>query len=154
MVACALLEPDIPQNAGAIIRLGACLGVSVHIVHPCGFVLTDRHLRRAGMDYLDRATICEHRDWPAFQAWRTAAGRRLVALSTHGRIALHDFAFAPSDVLLLGRESAGLPLPVQQSADAVLRIPLAAGNRSLNVAVAAGIAVAEALRQIGDLPRP
>ncbi len=154
MVACALFEPDIPQNAGAILRIGACFGVSVHIVHPCGFMLSDRHMRRAGMDYVDRAALCEHKDWRAFEAWRTAAGRRLVALSTHGRVALHDFAFAPSDVLLLGRESAGLPLPVQRSADAVLRIPLAAGSRSLNVAVAAGIAVAEALRQAGGLPRP
>lgn len=152
MIDCALFEPDIPQNAGTILRLGACLGVTVHIIHPCGFALGDRNLRRAGMDYLDRATLREHQDWSAFQAWRGGARRRLVALSTHGATSLYDFPFHIDDVVLLGRESAGLPEPVIAAADAVLRIPIRPGNRSLNVAVAAAIAVAEALRQTDQLP--
>jgi tRNA (cytidine/uridine-2'-O-)-methyltransferase len=152
MADCALFEPDIPQNAGAIMRLGACLGVTVHIIHPCGFSLSDRHLQRAGLDYLSRATLVEHDDWTAFEAWRHSAGRRLVALSAHGALRLHDFSFRCDDVLLLGRETAGLPAAVLAGADAVLRIPIAAGNRSLNVATAAAIAVAEALRQTGGFP--
>lgn len=152
MIDCALFEPDIPQNAGTILRLGACLGVTVHIIHPCGFALGDRNLRRAGMDYLDRATLREHHDWSAFQAWRDDAGRRLVALSTHGFPSLYDFPFRSDDIVLLGRESAGLPEPVLASAEAVLRIPIRRDNRSLNVAVAAAIAVAEALRQTGQIP--
>ena len=152
MIDCALFEPDIPQNAGAILRLGACLGVPVHIVHPSGFALSERNLRRAGMDYLDRAELREHDHWPAFQLWRRTAGRRLIALSTRGPVRLHDFTFHPEDVLLFGRESAGLPDPVLAEADSVLRIPIRPGNRSLNVAVAAAIALAEALRQTDQLP--
>jgi tRNA (cytidine/uridine-2'-O-)-methyltransferase len=152
MIDCALFEPDIPQNAGTILRLGACLGVPVHIIHPSGFALSDRNFRRAGMDYLDRANLREHADWQAFGLWRRTARRRLIALSTRGSIALHAFAFRPDDVLLLGRESAGLPEPVRAEADSVLRIPVLPGNRSLNVAVAAAIALAEALRQTDQLP--
>ena len=152
MIDCALFEPDIPQNAGTILRLGACLGVPVHIIHPSGFALSDRNFRRAGMDYLDRANLCEHADWPAFQLWRRIAGRRLIALSTRGPARLHDFTFHADDVLLLGRESAGLPDPVLAEADGVLRIPIRPGNRSLNVAVAAAIALAEALRPTNQLP--
>ena len=152
MIGCALYEPDIPQNAGAILRLGACFGVCVHIIHPSGFALTDRNLRRAGMDYLDRAVLSEHDDWPAFEAWRRREARRIVALSTHAEEVLHAFRFRPDDILLLGRESAGLPEPVRHSADALLRIPIRPGNRSLNVAVAAAIAIAEAIRQTGQLP--
>ena len=152
MIDCALFEPDIPQNAGTILRLGACFGVPIHIIHPSGFALSDRNLRRAGMDYLDRANLREHADWAGFVAWRQDAGRRLVALSTRGTARLHDFAFAPDDVLLFGRESAGLPDPVLAAADAVLRIPIRPGNRSLNVAAAAAIAVSEALRATDQLP--
>jgi len=152
MIASALYEPDIPGNAGAILRLGACLGVPVHIIHPSGFALTDRNLRRAGLDYRDRAELHEHRDWPAFEAWRQGDRRRLVALSTHGAARLTDFAFRPDDVLLFGRESAGLPVSVHAAADAVVRIPIRPGNRSLNVATAAAIALAEALRQTDQLP--
>lgn len=151
MIDCALFEPDIPQNAGTILRLGACLGVTVHIIHPSGFALSDRNLRRAGMDYIDRATMREHADWQRFQEWRRAAGRRLVALSAGGA-ALYAFRFRRDDVILLGRESAGLPPPVLAEADAVLGIPMRAGNRSLNVAVAAAIATSEALRQTDQLP--
>jgi tRNA (cytidine/uridine-2'-O-)-methyltransferase len=149
MIRLALYQPDIAANAGAILRLGACFGVPVHIVHPAGFALSDRALRRAGMDYLDRAERVEHADWAAFERWAGNDGGRLVALTTRGEIRLPDFAFAPDDILLLGRESAGLPDPVRAGADARLRIPLRDGARSLNVAVAAGIATAEALRQTG-----
>ena len=152
MIECALFEPDIPQNAGMVLRLGACLGVPVHIIHPSGFALTDRNLRRAGMDYLDRATLREHADWPAFQTWMAGSGRRLVAFSTRGSTLLHAFRFAADDVLMLGRESAGLPDAVLGAAAAVLRIPIRPANRSLNVAVAAAIGVSEALRQTDQLP--
>lgn len=148
----ALYQPDIAANAGTILRLGACLGVPVHIIHPAGFALSDRTLRRAGMDYLDRAERVEHADWAAFETWAEKDGGRLVALTTRGKTRLPDFAFMPDDILLLGRESAGLPDPVLAGADARLRIPLRTGTRSLNIAVAAGIATAEALRQTGQFP--
>ena len=149
MIRLALYQPDIAQNAGTILRLGACFGVPVHIIHPAGFALSDRTLRRAGMDYLDRAERVEHADWAAFERWAKRDGGRLVALTTRGETRLPDFDFRPNDILLLGRESAGLPDLVLAGADARLRIPLKTGTRSLNVAVAAGIATAEALRQTG-----
>ena len=152
VIDCALFEPDIPQNAGAILRLGACLGVPVHVIHPTGFAISDRNLRRAGLDYLSRAELIQHDDWPSFEAWRRNAGRPLIALSTHGCVALHDHAFRSDDILLFGRESAGLLDAATDAADAVLRIPIRPGNRSLNVAVAAAIAIAEALRQTAQLP--
>jgi tRNA (cytidine/uridine-2'-O-)-methyltransferase len=152
MIECALFEPDIAQNAGSILRLGACFKVQVHIIHPAGFALSDRNFKRAGMDYLSRADFTEHADWNAFETWRRSAARRLVALSAHGDERLPDFSFRDDDVLLLGRESAGLPGHVRAAAHAVLRIPIADGNRSLNVATAASIAVFEALRQTGQLP--
>lgn len=152
MIQCALFEPDIPQNAGTILRLGACFGVPVHIIHPSGFALSDRNFRRAGMDYLDRANLREHVDWAAFQRWQKSPERRLIALSTRGATRLQDFAFQGDDVLLLGRESAGLPDSILAEADGVLRIPIRPGNRSLNVAVAAAIAVAEALQATDQLP--
>jgi tRNA (cytidine/uridine-2'-O-)-methyltransferase len=151
MIACALFEPDIPQNTGAILRLGACFGVPVHIIHPAGFVLSDQNVKCAGMDYLSRADLIEHDNWEAFQAWRDC-GRRIVALSTEGSERLEQFDFRADDMLLLGRESAGLPAHVKQSVDAVVRLPIKAGNRSLNVANAASIAVFEALRQTAQLP--
>jgi tRNA (cytidine/uridine-2'-O-)-methyltransferase len=152
MIQLALYQPDIPQNAGTILRLGACLGLAVHIIHPASFALTDRNLRRAGMDYLDRASLSEHDDWAAFEAWRKGSGHRLIALTTKASAPYHAFAFRPGDVLLLGRESAGLPDAVHAAADARLAIPVADGTRSLNVAVAAGIVAAEALRQLDGFP--
>ena len=152
MIVCALFEPDIPQNAGTILRLGACLGVPVHIIHPTGFALSDASLKRAGLDYLSRAELIEHSDWAAFEKWRGQSGRRIVPLSTKGRKRLEDFLFQADDVLLLGRESAGLPAHVFDRADATVRIPIQPQNRSLNVAVAAAIAVFEALRQTRQLP--
>ena len=149
MIDCALFEPDIPQNAGAIMRLGACLGVPVHIIHPAGFALSDQNFKRAGMDYLSRADLIEHDNWDAFQAWLREHGRRIVALSTQGSERLDRFCFSADDVILLGRELAGLPRMVKEAADALVKIPIKPGNRSLNVATAASIAIFEALRQTG-----
>ena len=152
MIDCALFEPDIPQNAGNIFRLGACFGVPVHVIHPAGFSLSDRNLKRAGLEYLSRADLIEHADWNAFEAWRVAARRRLIAFSAKASARLTDFAFRPDDMLILGRETAGLPDVVLDAADTALRIPIASGNRSLNVSSAAAIAVFEALRQTAQLP--
>jgi tRNA (cytidine/uridine-2'-O-)-methyltransferase len=146
----ALYQPDIPQNAGAVLRLGACLGVAVDIIEPCGFVLSDRRLKRAGMDYLDAAEIARHDSWASFAAIRRG---RLVLLTTKGDTAYHRFAFRPDDTLLLGRETAGVPDAVHRAADARLRVPLQPGQRSLNLAVAAALVLGEALRQTDGLPR-
>ncbi|PWR23764.1 tRNA (cytidine(34)-2'-O)-methyltransferase [Zavarzinia compransoris] len=148
----ALYCPDIPQNAGTMIRLGACLGVGVDVIEPCGFTFSDASLRRAGMDYLARAAIRRHLDFAAFDQFRMAEGRRLIALTTRGAGVPHDFAFRPDDILLVGRESAGLPDEVHALADARLRIPMVAGARSLNVAVSAAMVLAEALRQTRQFP--
>ena len=152
MIHLALYQPDIPQNTGTILRLGACLGIAVHIIHPASFALSDRNLKRAGMDYLDRAILREHDDWAAFETWRRDGGHRLAALTTTADRPYTGFAFKDGDVLLLGRESAGLPGAVHEAADARLAIPMAEGTGSLNVAVAAGIVAAEALRQLDGFP--
>ncbi|MPY71310.1 MAG: tRNA (cytidine(34)-2'-O)-methyltransferase [Alphaproteobacteria bacterium] len=146
----ALYQPDIPQNAGAMLRLGACFGVAVDIIEPCGFVLDDRRMRRAGMDYIDRVAIARHVSWDRFAA---SAPGRIVLLTTRGDIAHDRFAWRPGDVLLMGRESAGVPAEIHRAAAARVAIPTAPGIRSLNVAQAAAIALAEALRQTGGLPR-
>jgi tRNA (cytidine/uridine-2'-O-)-methyltransferase len=145
----ALFEPDIPQNTGALIRLGACLGVPVDLIEPCGFVLSDRRLRRAGMDYMPQAELRRHRSWPAFAA---AADGRLVLLTTRGTTRHDHFAFRADDVLLLGRETAGVPETVHAAAAARVRVPMRPGLRSLNVALAAAIVLGEALRQTGGFP--
>jgi tRNA (cytidine/uridine-2'-O-)-methyltransferase len=144
----ALYQPDIPQNTGTILRMCACLGFAVAIVEPAGFPVSDRHFRRAGMDYLDRVAIVRHPSWSAFDASRRAAGARLILLSTKARLAYTDFRFEPGDILLLGRESAGAPDEVHDNADARLLIPLQNGMRSLNVAVAAAMVAGEASRQL------
>ena len=146
----ALYEPDIPQNAGSLIRLGACLGVGIDIIEPCGFLLSDRNFRRAGMDYLQSADIRRHQSWGRFQE---GLQNRLVLLTTKGDMAYTDFAFAPGDTLLLGRESAGVPQPVHEIAYARLLIPLRNGLRSLNVAQAAAMVLGEALRQTSLFPK-
>lgn len=148
----ALYCPDIAQNAGTILRIGACFGIEVHIIEPAGFPVGDAGFRRAGMDYIDQVTWRRHASFAAFDAERRAEGRRLVLLTTTGAGPLFDFRFHPDDVLLFGRESAGVPETVHAAADARLRIPMRAGVRSLNVAVSAGIVGAEALRQTGGLP--
>lgn len=146
----ALFEPDIPQNTGAMLRLAACLGVGVDIIEPCGFVWSEPKLRRAGMDYLDQVDLRRHSSWAAFQA--TRAPGRLVLLTTRGDTALPCFTFRPDDTLLVGRESAGVPTAIHDGADARVLIPMAPGLRSLNVALAAALALGEALRQTGQWP--
>lgn len=145
----ALYEPDIPQNAGALMRLAASLGVPLDLIGPCGFVLDDRRLRRAGMDYLEALDLARHDSWAAFEGWRRRAqpASRLLALTTRGEARYTDWSFRADDVLLVGRESAGLPESVHESADGRLAIPMQAGLRSLNVATAAAMVLGEALRQ-------
>ena len=145
----ALYQPDIPQNTGAILRLAACFGLPVDIIEPCGFVFDDRRMRRAGMDYLDHVELHRHRSWEAFQAARAAVPGRLVLLTTKGAIPHTDCRFEAPDSLLLGRESAGVPDEVHEAADIRIRIPMRAGLRSLNVAMAAAIVAGEAMRQLG-----
>jgi len=144
----ALFEPDIPQNAGALLRLAACLGVEVDLIEPLGFLFGDRRLRRAALDYAARAAICRHASWNAFQAARDPRSR-LILLTTAATVSLYRFEFAAGDTLLLGRESAGAPDFVHEAAFARVVIPLQSGARSLNVALAGAIALAEALRQTG-----
>ena len=145
----ALFEPDIPQNAGTIIRLAACLGVAVDLIEPAGFLFGDRQFRRAGLDYLARAALRRFPSWRAYQADREPG--RLLLLTTRGQPYL-SFRFRADDVLLLGRESAGVPDAVHAAAEARLRIPMLPGARSLNVAVAAAMVLGEALRQTGGFP--
>jgi tRNA (cytidine/uridine-2'-O-)-methyltransferase len=147
----ALYQPDIPQNTGSLLRLGAALGVPVDIIEPCGFVWDDRRLRRSGMDYIDRVDLTRHSGWSAFRTARKPPVR-LVLLTTQGAVRLPDFAFRSDDILLLGRESGGVPDPVHESVDARVRIPMRPGLRSLNVTHAAALALGEALRQTGQWP--
>jgi tRNA (cytidine/uridine-2'-O-)-methyltransferase len=144
----ALFEPDIPQNCGTMLRLCACLGLDAAIIEPAGFPVSDRAFRRAGMDYLDHVAIARHLNFAAFESWRRAAERRLVLLSTKASVPYCDFAFRNGDVLMVGRESAGVPEAVHAAADARVIIPLKPQMRSLNVAVAAAMVVGEAQRQI------
>jgi len=145
----ALYQPDIPQNTGTILRLCACLDVEAHLIAPAGFPLSDRAFRRAGMDYLDVVTIVRHASWAAFRAWLQARGHRLVLFTTAAEQSYLDFRYRADDVLLFGRESAGVPPQVHAAADARLLIPMRSGLRSLNVALAAAMAAGEALRQTG-----
>ncbi|MGF1624389.1 MAG: tRNA (cytidine(34)-2'-O)-methyltransferase [Alphaproteobacteria bacterium] len=146
----ALFQPDIPQNTGAILRLGACLGVAVDIVEPCGFVLDDRRLRRVAMDYGARAVMQRHASWTAFLEAAERSAQRLVLLTTRATRAHIGFAFHPDDVLVLGRESAGAPPEVHAACAAAIRVPI--HGRSLNLVVAAAIVLGEALRQTGGYP--
>jgi tRNA (cytidine/uridine-2'-O-)-methyltransferase len=154
MVRLALYQPDIPQNTGTILRMAACLGVPVEIIEPAGFDVSDRNFRRSGLDYLERAAATRHVSWTRFEAWRQEEGARLVLATTQGATPYTAFAFAPGDVVLLGRESAGAPEEVHAAADARVVIPMTAGLRSLNIAVAAAMIVGEALRQTGGFPKP
>lgn len=148
----ALFEPDIPQNAGTMLRMCACLGLDAAIIEPASFPVSDRHFRRAGMDYLDAIVIARHPSFVAFEEWRKEHGRRLVLLTTRGDVAYTDFAFAEGDVLMVGRESAGVPPDVHAAADARVIVPMRPGLRSLNVAVAAAMVMGEALRQLRAPP--
>ena len=145
----ALYQPEIPGNVGAILRLAACFSVSVDIIEPCGFVFSDARMKRAGMDYVDHVDIVRHGDWDAFVG---AATGRLILLSSKAQTRLTDFAFEGGDILLMGQESAGVPDNVRDRCVARVRIPLNPQVRSLNISVATGIALAEALRQTGQLP--
>lgn len=148
----ALFQPDIPQNLGAAIRLGACLGVPVDVIEPCGFPVSDKALSRAALDYAQIADITRHPSWSYFRTESAQKNRRLVLLTTKGATPLPNFRFQPGDVLLMGRESAGVPEEVHDAADARVVIPLAPGARSLNVVTAAAIALGDALRQINAFP--
>jgi tRNA (cytidine/uridine-2'-O-)-methyltransferase len=148
----ALYQPDIAQNTGTILRLAACLGVEAHIIEPAGFPTSDRAFRRAGMDYLDQVQIVRHVTWAAFDGWRREHALRLVLFTTQAECSYLDHRFAGNDLLLFGRESAGVPEEVHAAADARLVIPMRPGLRSLNVAMACAMAVGEALRQTGGWP--
>ena len=149
----ALYEPDIPQNTGTILRLCACLGIEAHIIEPSGFPVTDRAFRRAGMDYIDNVSIARHGSFAAFEEWRRRERLQLVLLTTSAERSYLDHKFTASQVLLFGRESAGVPATVHERADVRLRIPMQSGMRSLNIAVAAAMVAGEALRQTRNLAR-
>jgi tRNA (cytidine/uridine-2'-O-)-methyltransferase len=146
----ALFQPDIPQNTGTILRLCACLDVVAHIIEPAGFPVSDRAFRRAGMDYLDQVRLTRHVSWTKFEEWRRENGFRLVLFTTKGAASYLDFRYGASDILLFGRETVGVTDEVVAAADARLKIPIKAGLRSLNVAMAAAMATGEALRQTGS----
>jgi tRNA (cytidine/uridine-2'-O-)-methyltransferase len=146
----ALFQPDIPQNTGTILRLCACLDVGAHIIEPAGFPVSDRTFRRAGMDYLDQVRLTRHISWTKFEEWRREKGLRLVLFTTKGATSYLDFRYDPSDILLFGRETIGVTDAVVAAADFRVKIPIREGLRSLNVAMAAAMAVGEALRQSGS----
>src|SRR5882724_2388606 len=143
----ALFQPDIPQNTGTILRLCACLNVAAHIIEPAGFPVSDRHFRRAGMDYLDQVSLMRHDSWSKFEQWRNDKGYRLILFTTKGVSSYLDYRYGEADILQFGRESAGVPDEVVTAADARLVIPIQPGLRSLNIAMAAAMALGEALRQ-------
>lgn len=145
----ALYQPDIAGNTGTILRFAACMGIAVDIIEPAGFDLSDRNLRRAGMDYLEMAALTRHVDWDAFQQWRLGASRRLVLLTTKATLPYTGFSFTAADILLFGRESAGAPDKVHEAADARLTIPMPGGGRSLNLALSVAMTAGEAMRQLG-----
>ena len=150
----ALYQPEIPQNTGTLLRTAACLNLGVDIVEPCGFVFSDKHLKRAGMDYSDLATVVRHNDWDDFQAVRqTQDGRRLVLLTTKGAVPYTEFSFHENDVLLLGNEGSGVPETVHKCVDARITVPMVPDMRSLNMAVAAVMVLGEALRQVSQFPK-
>lgn len=146
-VALALFQPDIPQNTGTLIRLAACLDFDLHIIHPTGFPFSNRRLKRAGMDYAEHAKIIEHDSFDSFEDWRTNAAKRLVLLSTKAHASVYEIEFETHDILMVGRESAGVPDYVAAKADLSIRIPMAPGMRSINVAIAAALVLGEAKRQ-------
>ena len=150
----ALFQPDIPQNLGAALRLGACLDVPVDVIEPCGFPLEDRAIRRAAMDYGKMAQLERHPGWSAFQASPQRKAGRLLLFTTRGAQPFHTFAFQPGDTLLFGRESAGVPEAVHEAAQVRLIIPIRAETRSLNLVSACAIGLGEALRQLDAFPRP
>lgn len=149
----ALYQPDIPQNVGAFLRLSACLSVKLHIIEPCSFPWDDKKIRRAGMDYTDKVPLTRHTSWEAFDAWRHENGSRLILLTTKTTQRYTDFTFSANDILLMGKESAGVPPIVHETVDHRITIPMAPGMRSLNVAVSAAMVIGEVLRQTESFPR-
>ena len=143
----ALYQPDIAQNTGTLLRLGACLGVMVHIIHPTGFQFSPRSIRRGALDYLEHALFTEHDSYAHFDTWRRNAGRRMALLTTKAATSAYEATYRPDDILLLGRETAGVPEAVAADADLLVRIPMRQDMRSLNVAVAGSLVLGEALRQ-------
>lgn len=143
----ALYQPDIAQNTGTLLRLGACLGIRVHIIHPTGFAFSRANLRRTGLDYLDHAQFEEHVSFARFDAWRRESDRRLVLATTKAGLSVYDAAYEAGDIIMVGRESAGVPDTVAQAADLKVRIPMREGLRSINVALAATLVLGEAMRQ-------
>jgi tRNA (cytidine/uridine-2'-O-)-methyltransferase len=150
MIEIALYQPDIPPNAATIMRMAACFGLRVRIIEPAGFTWSDSSLKRAGMDYLDQALVVRDASWAAFR--EATKGQRLILASTKAEVTYTDFPFRPGDVLLMGRESLGVPGEVHEAADARLLIPMRSGLRSLNVALACAMITGEALRQTGGFP--
>lgn len=148
----ALYQPDIPQNAGAVLRLGACLSFGIDVIEPCGFLWDEKRMRRAGMDYIDLVGVTRHQSWAAFRQCSRDQGRRVVLLSTKASERLDRFTFSANDIIMVGRESAGVPDAVAEAADARVLIPLNPAARSLNMAMAAAIAMSEALRQLNAYP--
>jgi len=145
----ALYQPDIAQNTGSMLRLGACLGVPIHIIHPTGFPFSKKAVKRGGLDYLEHAEFIEHDSYEDFTHWRLSADRRLVLLTTRGAVSAYEAEYRDGDVLMVGRESAGVPDAVAEAADLRVRIPMRQQMRSLNVAMAASLVLGEALRQTG-----
>ena len=151
----ALFQPDIPQNTGTLLRLGACLDVEVDIIEPCGYIFSEKTLKRAGMDYLDLVKYRRHHSWEHFLQYRAEHPEeygRIVLLTTKASSPYYDFQFQPNDIILMGRESAGVPEEVHQTADARLLIPMNHNARSINVAVSAVMVVGECLRQVNGFP--
>lgn len=153
MIDLALYQPDIAQNTGTLIRLAACLGTTLHVIGPAGFDMADRNLKRAGMDYIELAIVVRHVGWTDFEAFVTTAGRRLVLATTKGSVPYAGFAFRNDDIVLMGRESAGVPEAVHERADGRIVIPMRPDTRSINMAVSAGMILGEALRQTGSFPK-
>lgn len=141
----ALYQPDMPTNTGAMLRLGACLGVPLDIIEPCGFIWDDKKLHRVAMDYIDHIDVTRHMSWEVF--WAQRGQRRIVLLTTKGAVPYTDFQFRPDDILMVGRESAGVPDDVHDTVDGRVVIPMAAGMRSLNVALSVAMVLGEAVRQ-------
>jgi tRNA (cytidine/uridine-2'-O-)-methyltransferase len=147
----ALYQPDIPGNTGTILRMAACLGLGVDVIEPAGFDLSDRNLKRAGMDYIASVALTRHVNWERFEEWRSASGRRLVLASTKAALPYTRYDFRPDDILLFGRESAGVPDHVHERADGRILIPMADGQRSLNIAISAAMIAGEAIRQVSPI---
>lgn len=149
----ALYQPEIPQNTGTLMRLGACMGVAIDIIEPCSFVWNDQKLRRAGMDYIELANVVRHLSWEKFYQTQAESGARLILLDAQGAVPFCDFSFHPTDVLLLGQESSGVPQGVMAQTQASVTIPMLSGRRSLNIAISAAMVLGEALRQTHQFPK-